>query len=28
VLQMVKGAQVVGKVIKEPGSFLGDLEIV
>jgi phosphoribosylformylglycinamidine cyclo-ligase len=28
VLQMVKGAQVVGKVIKEPGAFLGELEIV
>jgi phosphoribosylformylglycinamidine cyclo-ligase len=28
VLKMVKGAQVVGKVIKEPGAFLGDLEIV
>jgi phosphoribosylformylglycinamidine cyclo-ligase len=28
VLQMVKGTQVVGKVIKEPGVFLGNLEIV
>jgi phosphoribosylformylglycinamidine cyclo-ligase len=28
VQQMVKGAQVVGKVVKEPGAFLGDLEIV
>jgi phosphoribosylformylglycinamidine cyclo-ligase len=28
VLQMVKGSQVVGKVITEPGAFLGDLEIV
>jgi phosphoribosylformylglycinamidine cyclo-ligase len=27
-LKMVNGAQVVGKVIKEPGAFLGDLEIV
>jgi phosphoribosylformylglycinamidine cyclo-ligase len=26
--KMVKGAQVVGKVVKEPGAFLGDLEIV
>lgn len=26
--KMVKGAQVVGKVIKEPGAFLGDLEII
>jgi phosphoribosylformylglycinamidine cyclo-ligase len=28
VQKMVKGAQVVGKVVKEPGAFLGDLEIV
>jgi phosphoribosylformylglycinamidine cyclo-ligase len=27
-LKMVKGTQVVGKVIKEQGAFLGDLEIV
>jgi phosphoribosylformylglycinamidine cyclo-ligase len=27
VLKMVKGAQVVGKVVKEPGAFLGELEI-
>jgi phosphoribosylformylglycinamidine cyclo-ligase len=27
VLTMVKGAQVVGKVVKEPGAFLGKLEI-
>jgi phosphoribosylformylglycinamidine cyclo-ligase len=27
VLKMVKGAQVVGEVVKEPGAFLGDLEI-
>jgi len=27
VLKMVKGAQVVGKVIKDPGAFLGELEI-
>jgi phosphoribosylformylglycinamidine cyclo-ligase len=28
VQKMVKGAQVVGEVVKEPGAFLGDLEIV
>ncbi|MDO9323432.1 MAG: phosphoribosylformylglycinamidine cyclo-ligase, partial [Methanoregula sp.] len=28
VKNMVKGAQVVGQVVKEPGAFLGDLEIV
>ena len=28
VLKMVKGARVVGKVVKEPGAFLGNLEIV
>jgi len=28
VQKMVKGAQVVGKVVREPGAFLGDLEIV
>jgi phosphoribosylformylglycinamidine cyclo-ligase len=28
VQKIVKGAQVVGKVVKEPGAFLGDLEIV
>jgi len=28
VQKMVKGAQVVGEVIKEPGAWLGDLEIV
>lgn len=27
VLKMVKGAQVVGEVVKEPGAWLGDLEI-
>jgi len=27
VLKMVKGAQVVGKVVKEPGAFLGKMEI-
>jgi phosphoribosylformylglycinamidine cyclo-ligase len=27
-LKMVNGAQVVGRVIKEPGAFLGDLEII
>jgi phosphoribosylformylglycinamidine cyclo-ligase len=27
VLKMVKGAQVVGEVVKEPGIFLGELEI-
>ncbi len=27
VLKMVKGAQVVGSVVKEPGAFLGELEI-
>jgi phosphoribosylformylglycinamidine cyclo-ligase len=27
VLKMVKGAQVVGKVVKEPGAWLGDMEI-
>ena len=27
VLKMVKGSQVVGKVVKEPGAFLGELEI-
>ena len=27
VLKMVKGSQVVGKVVKEPGAFLGTLEI-
>jgi phosphoribosylformylglycinamidine cyclo-ligase len=27
VLKMVKGAQVVGKVVKEPGAFLGEMEI-
>jgi phosphoribosylformylglycinamidine cyclo-ligase len=27
VLKMVKGAQIVGKVVKEPGAFLGELEI-
>jgi phosphoribosylformylglycinamidine cyclo-ligase len=26
-LKMVKGSQVVGKVVKEPGAFLGELEI-
>ena len=26
--KMVKGAQVVGKVVKEPGAWLGDHEIV
>jgi phosphoribosylformylglycinamidine cyclo-ligase len=28
ILKMVKGAQVVGEVVKEPGAFLGDLEIM
>jgi phosphoribosylformylglycinamidine cyclo-ligase len=28
VQKMVKGAQVVGEVVKEPGAWLGDLEIV
>jgi len=28
VLKMVNGAQAVGKVVREPGAFLGDLEIV
>ena len=28
VQKMVKGARVVGKVVKEPGAFLGNLEIV
>ncbi len=28
VQKMVNGAKVVGKVVKEPGAFLGDLEIV
>ena len=27
VLKMVKGAQIVGKVVKEPGAWLGDMEI-
>jgi hypothetical protein len=27
VLKRVKGAQVVGKVVKEPGAWLGDIEI-
>ena len=27
VLKMAKGAQVVGKVVKEPGAFLGKMEI-
>jgi len=27
VLKMVNGAQVVGKVVKEPGAWLGDMEI-
>ncbi|NLD56971.1 MAG: phosphoribosylformylglycinamidine cyclo-ligase [Methanomicrobiales archaeon] len=27
VLKMVKGAKVVGEVVKEPGAFLGELEI-
>jgi len=27
VLKMVPGAQIVGEVVKEPGAFLGDLEI-
>jgi len=27
VLKIAKGAQVVGKVVKEPGAFLGELEI-
>ena len=27
VLKMVKGAQVVGEVVREPGAWLGDMEI-
>jgi phosphoribosylformylglycinamidine cyclo-ligase len=27
VLKMVKGAQVVGEVVKESGAFLGEIEI-
>ena len=27
VLKMVKGSQVGGKVVKEPGAWLGDIEI-
>ena len=27
VLKMVKGSQVVGKVVKEPGAWLGKTEI-
>jgi phosphoribosylformylglycinamidine cyclo-ligase len=27
VTKMVKGAQVVGTIVEEPGAFLGDLEI-
>jgi len=27
ITKMVPGAQVVGSVVKEPGAFLGELEI-